>query len=69
MTDTKEVPQWMTKVDRRSGKDRRQVSYTTYIPERRSGMDRRSGKNRRRTFLLNIENDGTMRTEEIRLKK
>ena len=69
MTDSKEVPQWMTKVDRRSEKDRRQFSYTAYIPERRCGKDRRIRKSRERTFLLNIEDDGTMKAEEVRLKK
>ena len=69
MSESKEIPQLMTKVDRRSGKDRRQFSYTAYIPERRCGKDRRSKKSRGRTYLLNIEDDGTMRAEEIRLKK
>jgi hypothetical protein len=35
MTDSKEISPWMAKVDRRSGGDRRQFSYTVYIPERR----------------------------------
>jgi hypothetical protein len=69
MTDSKEISHWMSKIDRRSGKDRRQFSYTAYIPERRCGKDRRSRKSRGRTYLLNIENDGTLRAEEIRLKK
>jgi len=69
MTDSKEAPQWMAKDDRRSGKDRRQFSYTAYIPERRCGKDRRVKKSRGKTYLLNIEDDGTMRAEEIRLKK
>jgi hypothetical protein len=69
MTDSKEISHWMAKVDRRSDKDRRQFTYTAYIPERRSGKDRRSKKSRGRTYLLNIENDGTLRAEEIRLKK
>jgi hypothetical protein len=69
MSESKEIPQLMTKVDRRSGKDRRQFSYTAYIPERRCGKDRRSRKSRGRTYLLNIEDEGTMRAEEIRLKK
>ena len=68
MTDSKELPQWMAKVDRRSGKERRQFSYTAYIPERRCGKDRRVKKSRGKTYLLNIEDDGTMRAEEIRLK-
>jgi hypothetical protein len=33
---------------RRSGRDRRQFSYTGHIPERRSGHDRRIGLDRRR---------------------
>ena len=69
MTDSKEKSRWTNKFDRRSGKDRRQFTYTAYIPERRSGKDRRSIKRRGRTHLLNIEKDGTLRTEEIRLKK
>ena len=69
MTDSKEALHWMAKVDRRSSRDRRQFSYTAYIPERRCGKDRRSGKSTGRTCLLNIEDDGTMRTEEVRLKK
>jgi hypothetical protein len=69
MTDSQKKSHLMAKVDRRSGKDRRQFSYTAYIPERRNGQDRRSGKNRRRTYLLNVEDDGTMRAEEVRLKK
>jgi hypothetical protein len=32
---------------RRSGRDRRQFSYTGHIPERRSGHDRRNGLDRR----------------------
>ena len=32
---------------RRSGIDRRQLSYTAHIPERRSGKERRSGLDRR----------------------
>ena len=32
---------------RRSGVDRRQLSYTQHIPERRSGNERRSGLDRR----------------------
>jgi len=31
--------------DRRSGMERRQFHYTTYIPERRNGKDRRCAKN------------------------
>ena len=69
MTDSNETSPWMVRVDRRSGKDRRQFSYTAYIPERRSGKDRRIRKNRGRTYLLNIEYGGTMRAEEVRLKK
>jgi hypothetical protein len=33
---------------RRSGRDRRQFSYTMYLPERRSGEERRSGLDRRK---------------------
>jgi hypothetical protein len=69
MTDSQEKSHLMAKVDRRSGKDRRQFSYTAYIPERRSGKDRRSRKSRGRTYLLNIEDDGTQRVKEVRLKK
>ena len=69
MTDSQEKSHWMDKVDLRSGKDRRQFSYTAYIPERRCGEDRRSRKSRGRTYLLNIEDDGTMRAEKVRLKK
>jgi hypothetical protein len=38
---------------RRSGFERRQYDYSSYIPERRSGKDRRSGQDRRqkRIFL------------------
>ncbi len=68
-TDSQEKSHLMAKVDRRSGKDRRQFSYTAYIPERRSGKDRRSRESRKRTYLLNIEDDGTQRVEEVRLKK
>jgi len=32
---------------RRSGIERRELSYTTHIPERRSGKDRRNGLDRR----------------------
>ena len=66
MTDSKELPQWMTKVDRRSGKDRRQFAYTAYIPERKSGKDRWIRENRSRTYLLNIEDDHTIKPEEVR---
>ena len=69
MTDSKELQQLMAKVDRRSNKDRRQFSYTAYIPERRCGKDRRIRKSRGRTYLPNIEDDGTTRVREIRLKK
>jgi hypothetical protein len=69
MTDSKEVPQWMTEVDRRSGKERRQFSYTAYIPERRCGKDRRIRESGGKTYLLNIEDDGIIRAEEVRLKK
>ena len=69
MDDSKEISHWMTKVDRRSGEDRRQFSYTFHIPERRSGNDRRSTKRRGKGYLVNIEDDGKMRTEEVRHKK
>ena len=69
MTDSQEKSHLTAEVDRRSGKDRRQFFYTVYIPERRSGKDRRSRKNRKRTYLLNIEDDGNLRAEEVRLKK
>ena len=69
MTDSNEISPWMAKVDRRSGVDRRHFSYTACIPERRCGKDRRIRKSRGRTYLLNIEDAGTMDTEEVRLKK
>jgi hypothetical protein len=69
MTDSKELPQRMTMVVRRSGKDRRQFFYTAYIPERRSGKDRRIRESRGRTYSLNIEDDPTMKAEEVRLNK
>ena len=69
MTDSNEISPWMTRVDRRSGKDRRQFSYAAYIPERRSGKDRRIRESGGKTYLLNIEDGGTMRAEEVRLKK
>ena len=37
---------------RRSGVDRRQFSYTSFIPERRSGTDRRGGEDRRKIARL-----------------
>jgi hypothetical protein len=69
MTDSQKKSHLMSMGDRRSGKDRRQFSYSAYIPERRSGKDRRSGKSGEKNYLLNIEADGTMRAEEVRLKK
>jgi hypothetical protein len=69
MTDSNEISPWKARVDRRSGKDRRQFSYTAYIPERRSGKDRRIRESGDTTYLLNIEDGGIMRTEEVRLKK
>ena len=69
MTDSNEISTWMAKVDRRSGKDRRQFSYTAYIPERRSGKDRRIRESRGKTYLLNSEYGGTMGAEEVHLKK
>jgi hypothetical protein len=68
MTDSKKLPQWMAKVDRRSSKDRRQYSYTAYIPERRCGKERRNRESKARTCLLNIEDNGTMEAEEVHLK-
>jgi hypothetical protein len=50
MTNSQGILNFMAKVDRRSGKDRRQFSYTAYIPERRSGTDRRKGKNEKSSF-------------------
>ena len=52
MTDSQEKLHLLAKVDRRSGKDRRQFFYTAYIPERRNGTDRRKGKNRKSSFDL-----------------
>jgi hypothetical protein len=70
MTSSNEISSWMARVDRRSGgKDRRQFSYTAYIPERRSGKDRRIRESGGKTYLLNIEDGGIMRAEEVRLKK
>ena len=69
MNDFQEKSHLTAEIDRRSGKDRRQFSYTAYIPERRCGKDRRCRKSRGRTYLLNIEDDGTLRAEEVRLKK
>jgi hypothetical protein len=54
----------MTKVDRRSGKDRRQFAYTAYIPERRSGKDRRNIRSKARSCLSNIEDNGTMKRKK-----
>jgi hypothetical protein len=68
MTDSQEKLHLMAGVHRRSGKDGRQFSYIGFIPERRSGKDRRSTENRNRIYLLNIEDDGTLREEEARLK-
>jgi hypothetical protein len=50
MTNSQGILNFMATVDRRSGKDRRQFSYTAYIPERRSGTDRRKGKNEKSSF-------------------
>jgi hypothetical protein len=52
MTDSQGKFNFMAKVDRRSGKDRRQFFYTAYIPERRSGTDRRKAKNGKSSFDL-----------------
>ena len=35
------------RIEKRSGIERRQFSYTGYIPERRSGKNRRNGFDRR----------------------
>jgi len=45
---------------RRSGIDRRQISYACHIPERRSGKDRRSKSDRRggeerRTYMMHVD--------------
>ncbi len=40
---------------RRSGVDRRQFSYTSYIPERRSGVERRCGEDRRKITRLSSD--------------
>jgi hypothetical protein len=69
MTDSKEPLHWMAKVDRRSGGERRQFSYTVYIPERRCGKDRRIRKSKEKTYLLDTDDDGTVRAEEVRLRK
>jgi hypothetical protein len=37
--------------DRRSGIERRRISYVAHIPERRSGTDRRVFDDRRREFI------------------
>ena len=39
---------------RRSGVDRRQFTYSSYVPERRSGRDRRSIADRRSNRYKNI---------------
>ena len=59
MTDSKEPLHWMAKVDQRSGGERRQWSYTAHYPERRCGRDRRIRKSKEKTYLLNIEDNGT----------
>lgn len=69
MTDSKEVPQWMVKADRRSNRERRQYSYTACIPERRCGKDRRIEESKGKTYLPDIKDDDTMSTEEVRLRK
>jgi len=46
-----------SKVDRRSGFDRRQFSYTGHLPERRSSKDRRNGKDRRKDLELRSQID------------
>ena len=69
MTDSKEPLHWMAKVDQRSGGERRQFSYTVYIPERRCGKDRRIRKSKEKNYLLDTDDDGTMRAEEVRLRK
>jgi hypothetical protein len=45
--DTLEQQVSVEQVDRRSGGDRRNYSYTLHIPERRKGKERRSGNDRR----------------------
>jgi hypothetical protein len=37
--------------DRRSGIERRRISYVAHIPERRSGTDRRVSNDRRRELI------------------
>ena len=69
MTDSKEPLHWMAKVDQRSGGERRHFSYTVYIPERRCGKDRRIRKSKEKNYLLDTDDDGTMRAEEVRLRK
>jgi hypothetical protein len=69
MTDSKEPLHWMAKVDQRFGEERRRFSYTVYIPERRCGKDRRIRKSKEKTYLLDMDDDGTIIAEEVRLKK
>lgn len=69
MTDSNEALHWMAKVDRRLVVDRRQFSYTVYIPERRSGKDRRIRKSKGKNYILDIEDDSSIRAEEVHLKK
>ncbi len=42
---------------RRSGINRREFKYSSYIPERRSGLDRRSGHDRRLQARIDKNND------------
>ena len=48
---------------RRSGIDRRQLSYTVHIPERRCGDERRSGKDRRKSMHASVTSDRRSGTE------
>ena len=66
MTDARVVFTLTENGGRRSGIDRRQISYAGHIPERRSGKDRRSSSDRRsksdrrggeerRTYMMHID--------------
>ena len=66
MTDAHVVFSLRENGGRRSGIDRRQISYAGHIPERRSGKDRRSSSDRRsksdrrggeerRTYMMHID--------------
>jgi len=58
--------EYLAILNRRSGRDHQQFSYTANIPERRSGKDRRSRKG---NYLLNIEDDGILPQEKVLFKK